>query len=394
MVSEKFEPLGLVVDKLKCFTKSTQEFANGVLHNIGLSRRRRPVEILKRLQREAFSDIMKLRDRQDKVERLISFKSSKVSPLDQTSTRVKGEVEVLGLLLMIDRIHEENQEAIRKTGIKTGINSKFTFETTIRETDTLKAEFVASNKAQLDALTSPLSLSKVVFDAKINEWYSLTTVLLGARCSDLLKHDVITSGPSLLNQHIGSGVSLSVRKNNIIASLAQFVSLQEPHLYPNYLTTFGQVVYQLSGSTKLLLMGLRQLPKDLGQDPSLGPMGLPIGIFRPDRGTNRVTNHPFGSTALVLESELDSSTRVGGWVEMNDSDTDAPLKWGVSVSDLPEDDFGWGVRVGGSVFERFEVEVFSKMNLGEKLILQPSFVYVADGLNKFPALMMKSSWSF
>ncbi|XP_023765828.1 uncharacterized protein LOC111914287 [Lactuca sativa] len=388
MVSEKIEPLGFVVDKFKGFTKSTQDFANGVLHNIGLSRRRHPIEILKRLQRDAFSDIMKLRDRQDKVERLLSFKSSKVSPLAETSTRVKGEIEVLGLLLMIDRIHEENQDAISRTGIKTGINSKFTFETTIREKDTLKAEFVATDRGQFDGLSTPLSLGKVVFDAKINEWCSLTTVLLGGRCIDLMKQGV-TNGPPLLNQDIGSGISLTMTKSNVIGTLAQFVGTT------HWLSTFGQVAYQLSGSTKVLLLGINQVPKILGQDGFLGPMCLPIGVFRRD-GIRREGGR---SVALVLESELDSSTRVGGWVEMNRSDTDNDTvpygtRWGVSVSDLPEDDFGWGLRVGGSAFERFEVEVFSKMNLGEKYLLQPSLVFVVDGSTKFPALMMKSSWSF
>ncbi|CAI9296419.1 unnamed protein product [Lactuca saligna] len=391
MVSEKIEPLGFVVDKFKGFTKSTQDFANGVLHNIGLSRRRHPIEILKRLQRDAFSDIMKLRDRQDKVERLLSFKSSKVSPLAEASTLVKGEIEILGLLLMIDRIHEDNQDAISRTGIKTGITSKFTFETTIGEKDTLKAEFVASERGQVNGSNTPLSLAKVVFNAKINEWCSLTSVLLGGRCSDLQKHGV-TSGPPLLNQELGSGISLTMTKSNVIGTLAQFVGTT------HWLTTFGQVVYQLSGSTKVLLLGINQVPKFLGQDGSLGPMCLPIGVFRRD-GIRREGGR---CVALVLESELDSSTRVGGWVEMNRLDTDTTdtdivpcgTRWGVSVSDLPDDDFGWGLRVGGSAFERFEVEVFSKMNLGEKYLLQPSLVFVVDGSTKFPALMMKSSWSF
>lgn len=128
---------------------------------------------------------MKLRDRQDKVERLLSFKASKASPFAESGTRVRGEVEVLGLLLMIDRINEENQDAISRTGIKTGINSRFTFETTIRENDSLTAEFVASNKGQLDGLNTPLSLAKVRYNASINDWCSLVAVPLGATCSDV-----------------------------------------------------------------------------------------------------------------------------------------------------------------------------------------------------------------
>ncbi|XP_024991840.1 uncharacterized protein LOC112525800 isoform X2 [Cynara cardunculus var. scolymus] len=370
------EPLGLVVDKLKGFAKSTQDLTNSFLHSFGFSSRRHPIEILKRLQREAFSDIMKLRDRQDKVERILSFKASKGSPFDENGTRIRGQIELLGLLLMIDRIHEENQDAIRRTGIKTGISSRFTFETTVRQKDSLIAEFVASDKGQLDALDSPLSLAKVLYAANINDWCSLIAVPVGGRCSDVgpsrTSHQEHTnlsfSQPPLLNQHIGTTHCLS---------------------------TFGQLVYQLSKSSKLSLLGLHQIPKISSQHISLGPLFLPIGMF----GRHAAPMEPFaaasGSTALVLESELDSSTRIGGWIEMNNSDS-RNLQWAVSMSDLPEDDFGWGLRVCGSVsnWYHYEVEAISKMKFGEKLSLEPSLVFVIDGSAQFPALMLKSSWSF
>lgn len=404
MVFEKREPLGLVVDKLKGFAKSTQDLSNSILHSFGFSSRRHPIEILKRLQREAFSDIMKLRDRQDKVERILSFKSSKGNPFDESSTRVRGEIEVLGMLLMIDRIHEENQDAIRRTGIPTGISSRFTFETTIRQKDSLTAEFVASDKRQLDVLDSPLSLAKVLYAANINDWCSLIAVPLGARCSDVgpsrTSHQEHTnhsfSGPPLLNQHIGCGISLTVRKPNVIASIAQFVSILGNQLHStgttHCLSTFGHLVYQFSKSSKLSLLGLHQMPKFSSQHVSLGPLALPIGMFR----HQRVPMEEFdGSTALVLESELDSSTRIGGWVEMNNSDS-RNLQWAVSISDLPEDDFGWGLRLGGSVsnWYHYQVEAVSKMKVGEKLSIEPSLVFVIDGSVQFPALMLKSSWSF
>ncbi|KAI4389987.1 hypothetical protein MLD38_002146 [Melastoma candidum] len=42
--------------------------------------RGKPVEILKLLQRELFSDIMKMRARQDKVEKIFSFQKSVKEP--------------------------------------------------------------------------------------------------------------------------------------------------------------------------------------------------------------------------------------------------------------------------------------------------------------------------
>lgn len=210
--------------------------------------------------------------------------------------------------------------------------------------------------------------------------------------------DYSFSGPPLLNQHIGSGINLTVKKSNIIASLAQFVSQLESPRTTHCLSSFGQVVYQLTGNTKLLLLGLHKVPKFSNQHVSLGPIALPIGMFSRHKTPMDPLDGSFGSTGLVLESELDSSTRIGGWFEMNNSGT-RNIKWGVSVSDLPEDDFGWGLRLGGSVdglknWNHYEVEGFSKIKFGDKFLLRPSLVYVIDGSTQFPALLIKSSWSF
>ncbi|RLM54287.1 hypothetical protein C2845_PM10G21590 [Panicum miliaceum] len=57
------------------------------------------VDILKRLQRQAFYDILQLRERQEKVERVLSlFKASKVGPFAEESTQVKGVINVAGSL--------------------------------------------------------------------------------------------------------------------------------------------------------------------------------------------------------------------------------------------------------------------------------------------------------
>ncbi|XP_076910933.1 uncharacterized protein LOC143568743 [Bidens hawaiensis] len=363
-----------VADKLK-------SFANGVLDNLGLSRQHRPIEIdiLKRLQREAFADIMKLRDRQDKVERILSLKSSKPSPFSETSTRVRGEIEALGMVLMVDGINEDNQEAINRIGIKTGVNSRFTFETTVREEDSLTAEFVA--KGQLDG---SLSLAKVAYSANVNDWCSLVAVPLGAKCSDV-GHSF--TGPPLLNQHIGSGVGLTMKKSNRIASLAQFVN-------SHWVSTFGQVSYKLPWSTKVSLLGVKKTRKIPSQNTSLGQLTLPIGSLRRHQEPIEASDGSGGSASMVIESDIDSSTKVSGWVEMNSLDP-RYLQWGVSMTDLPDDDIGWGFKVGGSnAWDHYQFEVFSKAKFGEKLSLEPSLMFVKDGSTQFPALVMKSNWSF
>ncbi|KAD2804586.1 hypothetical protein E3N88_37963 [Mikania micrantha] len=172
------------------------------------------------------------------------------------------------------------------------------------------------------------------------------------------------TGPPLLNQHVGSGIGLTVKKSNCIASLAQFVTQLDSAVTTHWLSTVLQVTYQLSWSTKISLLGLNRTPKISSQNVSLGPLALPIGLFRHRNEPMETDDGSFGSTALVLESDLDSSTKVGGWVEWNRLDS-RYLHWGVSVCDLPEDDIGWGFKVGGSVagsrvWDRFLLEAFSK----------------------------------
>lgn len=144
------------------------------------------INILKRLQREAFSDIMKLRDRQDKVERILTYyKSSKGSPFQESSTRVRGNVDALGALFMMDDVDEQKYDAIQRSGIRNGIDARLRFDTDLREKDKLVAEFLASGRGQGDMLGGPLSLAKVVYAAHFSDWFSAVAIPMGAECRDI-----------------------------------------------------------------------------------------------------------------------------------------------------------------------------------------------------------------
>ncbi|KAL6995883.1 hypothetical protein U1Q18_006017 [Sarracenia purpurea var. burkii] len=369
---------------------------------------------------------MKLRGRQDKVEQMLSFyKSSKGSPFQEASTHVRGEVDVLGALLITDDVDQQNYDVIKRAGIKTGVHSRMIFETTIRQKDTLVTEFVASVKCQDDVFGSPLSLAKVFYAANISDWFSVAAIPVGAHCRDVgiavnspNQKRALTNysslGPPLLNQYNGSAIGLMVRKSNVVASLAQFVTGLETQ--PGFVgfmrrfSTFGQVVCQLSRSTKLSLLGIHQVPKFSAQKVSLGALSMPVGILKcrkvpetpleasaPVIVTWAAENVATGSLSLMLESELDESTRIGGWLEMKRSNP-RYLQWAVSMSDTPEDDFGWGLSLGGSIqgptsWDHFQVETFLNFNFGRRFSLQPALVYMMDGPTQFPALMIRSSWS-
>lgn len=415
------EPLTIAVDELKRLV----ETAKGMAHGLLSSGRRSPIEILKRLQREAFSDIMKLRDRQDKVERLLTFyKSSKGSPFQEASTHVRGNVDILGAFFIMDDIDEQKYDAIQRSGIRTGIDARLRFETAVREKDQLLAEFIANSTGANDTgdmLGGPLSLAKVLYAAHFNDWLSAVAIPMGAQCRDVgfatstHQEKGLTSysdfGPPLLHQNNGGAIGITVRKTNVAASLAQFVSGNRMQVNADEstcsLSTFGQIVWQLSRDTKLSLLGVHRESRSPGQNISLGALACPVSIFKRNRFSetsieednprSRQRHNSDGSVSLMLNSEIDDSTKIGGWIETKTSNP-GHLQWAVTMSDAPEDEFGWGLTLGGLLqgpksLEHFQVETYLNMNFGRRFTFQPGLVYVKDGVSQFPALMIRSSWS-
>ncbi|RXH73342.1 hypothetical protein DVH24_013026 [Malus domestica] len=69
-----------------------------------------------------------------------------------------------------------------------------------------------------------------------------------------------------------------------------------------------------------------------------------IEALVPPLGTNSQDNRSTGSVALMLESELDEFTKLGGWIEMKQSNP-KHLEWAVTVADDSEDSVGWGIAL-------------------------------------------------
>ncbi|XP_010692510.2 uncharacterized protein LOC104905619 isoform X1 [Beta vulgaris subsp. vulgaris] len=417
------DPVASIIDKLKSFAKSGEDFVTGFSRRRQNKFRQSPIEILKRLQREAFADLMKLRDRQDKVERMLTIaRTSKGSPFQEDSTYVRGEVDVMGTLFLIDYLDRDSVDAIKRAGIRTGINARITLETKFREKDVLEADFIANQSDVIDSgniLGSALSLAKVSYTANITDWCSIIAIPMGARCGDMSiltdssfqekgLTDYSSFGPPLLHQDHGRAIGLTVKKSNVVGSLAQFV-VDLPGSFGHCFSTFGQIVYQLPRSTKLSLFGLHHVPRPR-QQANPGSLAIPFSIWRHRQRyeESTVTSSPtstshfedlpsVGSVAVMLESELDESTRVRGWLQMRNSNP-INLQWSVSMSDFPEDEIGWGLSLGGIIqgpksWDHFQVEAFLKYNVGNKLSLQPAFVYLMDRNNQIPGLMLRSTWS-
>jgi len=129
---------------------------------------------------------MKLRDRQEKVERILSFyQSTKGGPFKESFTHVRGHLEFLGSLLVLSDVNQQNLDVVEKCGIRTGVDSRFIFETTIGEKCSGAAEFVATHGGREHCDEKPLSLSKLSLTANFNDWFSLVAMPIGARGRDV-----------------------------------------------------------------------------------------------------------------------------------------------------------------------------------------------------------------
>lgn len=214
--------------------------------------------------------------------------------------------------------------------------------------------------------------------------------------------------PPLFHQSESCGLGFIVKGSNLAGSLAGLVSRSgegtsfagdfEPSI-------FGQVSYKPSEEAKLTMSGMWQTCKP-SQVSKLGSMTSP-GISSNRR--KAVKSSPEGrssgapsnselialsSVALMVESQFDESNSVGCWVEMWKS-SPSLFEWGASLSDVPADEVGWGLRLGGRIegsFNQIWMEGFLSFSLGKKAVLQPGILYPVGGECRTPALLLRSTW--
>ncbi|KAG2267906.1 hypothetical protein Bca52824_062461 [Brassica carinata] len=416
------DPIASLVEKVKSFAKSSQDLVSRQFGFHENPSRQNPIDILKRLQREAFSDLMKLRDRQEKVERILSsYKLSKGGPFQETSTHVKGEVHALGAMLLMGNTDEESLSGLDREGVRPGLLSRFVFETSLRSriSSWLSSDGVSGRQ---------LSLAKVFYKAEINDWFSAVAIPVGAHFRDIDDDALVSSyqgmnltevselGPPLLNQRNGSAIGLAFRKSNTAASLAQSITNLEVEQGLNArsrcLRTFGQVTCHILSGVKLSLLGCHQIlsPSNSLHHPA-GAITLPVSFLRrridmdpessaPTLEMSRSVNHVSSSSSIALKvdsSLMDENTRIGGWIEIQKSG-EKQVKWSVSITDKPEDEVGWGMSVGGVVdgsrnHDRFQVESYLKFNIGNGFRLSPGLVYLTNNNGRTIGFMLQSHWS-
>lgn len=196
---------------------------------------------------------------------------------------------------------------------------------------------------------------------------------------------------SLLTQQYNCGAGVIYNSSNIATSLAGLVSSNKS------LNTFAQVTCQPFQETRLTLSCLWKMPKENSCFLKFGTLAVPMHRQKRSDSTAQSTSSSSsssssGSLAIMLETELDESSSVKGWVELQNSNK--VKQWGASLSDLPENELGWGFRIGGNnegFYNQLQLEGFLNFSFGRNINLQPCFVYATDGRNHTPALVFRSS---
>ncbi|XP_042418171.1 uncharacterized protein LOC122006661 isoform X1 [Zingiber officinale] len=411
------DQIASVLDGIKGFVQTSERFFKDAFQSQFDAHRKNPIEILKRLQRETFSDLMKLRDRQDKVERVLSsFVSSKGSPFQESSTQLKGTINLGGALPFQN--DQQVHDSLDSLGINTGIDARFIFKTNLREKDALLAELVAHQKNSMhfdnEYTGISLVLSKIMYHASVSDLLSVILVPFGATCNDFRSNTdqpqfwqgeclngLSLSRPPLFNLRHAYGVGLSVKASNFAASFGELVSgwntQMDPASQTNKLNTFLQISSQYFGETKLSLSGVWQMPCSFSKSLRFGRLACGSSSVKKAVASlsgKQVLRSTGGSISILLD--IDESSKFGGWVEVQKSSSDL-LNWAVFFSDVLERNIGFGVTVGGSRKAQSSsviLETFLNFCVDKRAIVQPALVLTFNERRRAaPALVFRTSWS-
>lgn len=410
---------------------------------------------MKRIQRETLSDVRKFKEKHDEIEHILSlYKTGKGLELLDLPIQVKIALDATGALFLVGDDDNGNEfERARadldKAGRRTGLRSRFVFESKTRgKADTIAAELSTQLGASAGHhLGRPVELTRLQYSARVNRWLSLTLVPFGARCTNFLhsssmiqnlRTQASLDGPPSTFEHHDCGAGLRIQGSKLTASLAGLIlgsggqdSGGGGGGTTNRVTTFGQVTCRPANDVKLSLSGLWQVHSPSSSSSSrlnhVGILAIPRGRLRPEHpaaggGTEGHTelsvkfdNRAGGAMALMVDCELYETLKTEGWVQMDRSrpSSHGPLRWGFSLSDVPDNELGWGVKVSGGTagetttattrgrgrsqlqqqqHQHLELEGFLNFNLGKGARLQPALVYARTESTATPALFLRSSW--
>eukprot|EP00250_Pteridium_aquilinum_P004546 c1474_g1_i1 orf=172-3072(-) len=354
------------------------------------------METLRRLQREVFSELLKLREGLDQMASVKRSDGARSLP-GAGKTNLKGEVKVGTAFVMLeDSSSRHSRGSLEQAGMQTGVDVRLTFETPFREKDMLITECVAGQGSTVGegrALGGPMSLGKVHYLAHINDAVSISVVPIGAQGMDVtdivnpMQDQGLTAfssrGPTLFDHCKGSAIGATWSGSSFAFSAAQYLSGWGNQTFslgtdtgetgPLCLSTLGQVLLQPTECLIFSLSGLNRfwpsppLPSSMGLHWSeMGPLVIPkIQSLQTSKSTmssedsflshcNSLSSRwgmleseyhldaPEGkgtsllSVAAASEMEISEGMSVGAW---------AQLEMGDVLQDLDKGNFQWALNL-------------------------------------------------
>ncbi|KAL3700887.1 hypothetical protein R1sor_018909 [Riccia sorocarpa] len=328
---------------------------------------------LKRLQREAFSDLLKVRDRLDRLEQKTGLRGNgKIhgDSLTGPRTNLRGEVSSGGAFVIAeDSTCTHSCASLQHAGLKTGLDVRFTFETPVREGDTLTTQVGVGQGYSFgdgNNFGGPLSLQKINYVAQINDSLTLAVAPLGAMASDIsdtinhLQGQALTtfagSGPALYQHCKGSAIGASLRSSSVLLSMAQFLSgwggsTSDVTPEPLCLSTLAQFMFQPCDHLVLSLSAVNHV---WPSPPTLTSTGLHWSEMGPLILCKTITKRPSG--AFIINPVHSQHANSGGLPSERWSPGDSSRNRGVAMQSVAlagEIDLGHRVSLGGwGQFER------------------------------------------
>lgn len=148
---------------------------------------------LRRLQRETFSDLLKIKERLDKLELHTGLRSSRNygGSFGVAKTKLTGQVNAgAAMVLMNGSSSRESRSALEQSGMLTGLQAQFKFETSFRDKDKLVTECVAGGGSEAGAngaLGGAIALKKVAYRAEVSDRVTVSVAPFGGDSSDILQ---------------------------------------------------------------------------------------------------------------------------------------------------------------------------------------------------------------
>eukprot|EP00850_Spirogloea_muscicola_P014801 SM000108S14245 [mRNA] locus=s108:303115:308628:- [translate_table: standard] len=402
---------------------------------------RSEVSALRRLQREAFADLLKARERLDKLEHHTGLRRLKGSAESQggARTRLKGEVIAGAAYVHVDPsagdMARSALEQLDRAGMKTGLHVRFKFETPFRKHDSLSTHFIAGYEDPSGShLTGgPLRLEKVMYTTELSEEVTVKAAPIGANGKDMIEN----INPLQLLGIGNDGLSQTGNEDGPVCSstLAQLTLQPMDRL----LLSFSVVSQFWPSPPPLGTAGMHW--------SEMGPLIIPIRLrlrplatmtrfFQPRYSTehqidgdgtpgvpqfNEVHGLPgtsMQSVAMAGALDVGAAATLACWAQAerglwSSERIHKGLEWNLSLSRTPDgsQSTGWGIAIGSgnsdmwsteyddsehahTVLQGIQAEAFVQLGVGRGCTLQPGLLYVTDRSSKnVLSFILRSHWT-